>query len=497
MGVTLCFSGHGPPGHHELEENETWSAPAPATLRFTLVAGRVLVEGRGSAPEVLGLDEVVRSGPYELFIGDGLAPAPFEARSTREAELFAALHASPGDHDLRQVYGDWLEESGYPNEAEVLGIERQRWRADGRLDVVEDRRLAYRLRRVSKRLPLVWRQVATRPAILGCAAPDCPRSWDRLAPKDAGVRACGVCQADVRFAATEAGAAWQRHIGRHVALDVAQRRSLRPIAGPPASAAPLLGSPFFARPDPAMSIGAAIERLDLRSPPPNAKMPVAIVPGAGHLLRSAFLRHRRDLGAADDAEFSWAVNNDCRELRLAFDGGGADIEAWLAAHFGEPRLAGGWRIYGQWLLRPRGEACSLWWYERLPNWALAEDPAIALEFLRLLVAFLRTSPDFERIKEVASRPPTGSGITVTGELDDRFYLDLAPTIDAPDLAAVLEIGAPASWDDPYEVHWPIHGRGKRAVFGQWRVEAWLAEKPKDVAALTRRDQVIGLCIERA
>ena len=213
--------------------------------------------------------------------------------------------------------------------------------------------------------------VATRPAILGCTAPGPFALVGSTLPRDAGVRVRGCARLDVRFG----GDGGRRRVAVWAISSVMSRstwpsdaRSACSIAGPPASTAPL-GSPFFARPIPPCRSAPRIERLDLQSPSAERKDAGRDRPRRRASPPEAFLRRRRDLGAADDAEFSWAVNNDCRELRLAFDGGGAAIEAWLAAHLGEapPREVAG-AFTGQRLLRAAGALAVV---RAAADWALA------------------------------------------------------------------------------------------------------------------------------
>ena len=152
----------------------------------------------------------------------------------RNAELLAALAASPGDDALRQVYGDFLEGNGWVTEAEILSIEREIRRADGRIDLTAHGRLGFRLRTFASKVPFEWRAVVMRPPIEGCSQhEDCPRFWDGLAPThDRVVRRCTACEQEVYLCETLAAASEHVDKKRRVAVDLAVERHPHDLAIP-------------------------------------------------------------------------------------------------------------------------------------------------------------------------------------------------------------------------------------------------------------------------
>ena len=94
---------------------------------------------------------------------------------TTEPTLLAAVQQVPGDDSARMVYADWLEQSGHDVLArfvrgtiapEVFAISNVEWRA------------------------------ITSCAKLSCELPECPGTWNRLAPTErTRIRRCSQCRA--------------------------------------------------------------------------------------------------------------------------------------------------------------------------------------------------------------------------------------------------------------------------------------------------------------
>jgi uncharacterized protein (TIGR02996 family) len=121
-----------------------------------------------------------------------------------EREFLAALRVRPGDHELRRVYADWLEQHRSLAKAEFV-------RLDGHPDPD-----------IVRETDLAWRTITSRTWIEQCRADDCPELWDGLEPTaDDRVRRCGACAMFVRFCATRDEERACRQAGMRSARDVA------------------------------------------------------------------------------------------------------------------------------------------------------------------------------------------------------------------------------------------------------------------------------------
>jgi uncharacterized protein (TIGR02996 family) len=144
--------------------------------------------------------DVVRIGDWEIrYVPDDLVIATEEERG-----MFDAIAKDPSSDDVRQVYGDWLEEHGRTVEAELIAIERLAASLDGGSgkDKKKQRELEVKRRELARapHLRASWRCVVTRPMIEGCFKDTCPSSWDRLTPtSELRIRKCPTCTKQVYF----------------------------------------------------------------------------------------------------------------------------------------------------------------------------------------------------------------------------------------------------------------------------------------------------------
>jgi len=143
--------------------------------------------------------DVLAIGDWEIrFVPDDLVIETQEERT-----LFDAIANEPSSDDVRQVYGDWLEERGRTAEAELIAIER----LSASLAKTNPRQKELeKQRRELCRAPNLrasWRAVVTRPKVIGCdhrPKKECPGSWDRLTPTDElRIRTCAECSKHVYF----------------------------------------------------------------------------------------------------------------------------------------------------------------------------------------------------------------------------------------------------------------------------------------------------------
>lgn len=518
-------------------------ADGPSTIETTMNG----VPIRAPVPLLPG--DIVRLGDWSLSLEGTVEHARLErfvGRAPREVELLEALHALPDDDALRAVYGDWLEENGYPTEAEVMALEREVWRG-------EAARLGYRLRVTAALTPTSWRAAVMRPEIAGCGERRCPRSWGRLGTtSDAGIRRCGRCTKDVVFAPTVPIARTLLVQGGRVVVDpVAERRSNdlvlpEPALAVPSSAVPALPAggaarvldlPFFARPEPPLTIGALLASLGLRPPPAldagaslgqlsipelDAPEPAPVSPlvhGLSVRALVAELAPVHDVADLVDRRYGW--------FGLRLRTGGAEVEQWLEERWERPhrivaRPAAPSSHYAQygahWLLQrgedpaPGPDACRLEWHWELPEWALPETSvAVTLAFIAELHALLRSGVPYEGWSRFASRPPERSGIEVRGPLDGKLdgklvgeevRLLLRPSRAALELAPPLGIVEPVATRSG--AAWHLHdARLPGLTVGGWVVDAALADPPKgprlapDKAQITPACRVASLHVRRA
>lgn len=402
----------------------------------TYLSGRRI----GAIPEEMSPEDRVLVGDWTFTFATGDPARPFDGRSARETELFHGLLDKPNDDELRQVYSDWLEESGHAKEVEVLSLERQMRRADGRIDTVEHGRLAFRLRMLAEQLPPAWCAAVMRPPIEGCPYSDkCPRDWDALHKlPDPFVRRCATCKEEVRFDEGRARRGGNSEIT--TAVDESK----------------VTGLPFFAADTPPTTIGALFRGL--RVPPPqglNDSTGMFTVDLPAGRIQQVRVRFAWDVGndmpLRRFADVEFAPVND---VTVVFTGDADEIEEWLRARFGPPHDATQslWpgapmpmqtRAYGNWIFRNEGTGCRLNWFRIRPGWDLPVDHEdIACEFVRELDERLRTGCSPSEMTEFASLPPRHSGIVVRGLQGDAFWLTFEPRIRAVALTQALGLVDP-------------------------------------------------------
>jgi uncharacterized protein (TIGR02996 family) len=118
---------------------------------------------------------------------------PFVARSKIEAALLRELRANPQDDATLEVYADYLDEHGEPDQAALARLA---------LRPALDDEAGATQRSLARPRDAMWRAVVTRPPIDRCLKFDyeCPERWDRLTPTaQDDVRHCGVCNRQVVF----------------------------------------------------------------------------------------------------------------------------------------------------------------------------------------------------------------------------------------------------------------------------------------------------------
>lgn len=421
--------------------------------RFVVEAGKVAAyEDDGTPIESSGDGFIVD----RWVISEG-EPEPFLPRDERERELLAAIAkavdaGSPDAEDLRQVYADWLEENGHPNEASVLALERK-LRAPTR----NARALAKELRTAAAATPLAWRIAATRPMVHCWNRSLCPGSWDRLTPtEDAYVRRCKECNATVAFARSRDLGKAYRNVERYTALDIAVAESATPAT---VFDGPILSLPFFAADQPPDTMAAVLESLDLLPPDdltarhvlgalhyPESQVPNLSVPIAS--VRCEY--HWDPLDGPERGGYATVSRHRYRELRLLLRASRAEIEPWLHARFGEGRATAQGRVYGNWILAEWGTGCELRWVLELPDWALAPtDKGAALDYLRRVRKHVDRwyGCSFEALQEFARDVPAGTGLEVPRELrtSKKFVgWDFRPALEAREVADALGLEKLAS-----------------------------------------------------
>jgi uncharacterized protein (TIGR02996 family) len=496
---------------------------------------------------------IVRPG-HEVSVGDWVIRAdenerpekPFRARVERERELLAALHANPADDDLRQVYGDWLEENGHAKEAEVISLEREIRDGEGRIDDAALGRLGFRLRTLAASLPFSWRVAVTRPKIENCHQRHaCPRTWERLSSTESlVVRHCEACAQPVHFAETMDIARHHVSQNHRVALDVSVERYPRDLevalarlpAAPTTAEEGTTALPFFSTDDPPSTVGALVRSLNL-VPPDHLgrggdmgffRVPNMLVDESGSpasaLITSLSIRYRWDMYHEEPkTHFRQIEHSGYESFAIAFAGDGDLIDDWLGRRFGPPREAmeaqthpevpaGTYRIHGaHWLFRESGDGGGyLRWESRLPDWALPPtDTRAALRFLNELAHLLREDCTHDRLVEFASRPPPRSGVVVRGPLNrSDFWLLLEPQLTALEVAHALEIAGPIGWSgDVHMSSWSVIEKDSPSrlgypSYGRWVIDVGLDRWPsgRDVEGryasqhLAPEDKARSICV---
>ncbi|MBL8918480.1 MAG: FHA domain-containing protein [Myxococcaceae bacterium] len=187
----------------------------------------VLLVRQGEARQValgrLEPGDALRVGAFSLSVEGLGGHAPLLAEDRARLEALRA-----GD-EAREVFADWLEAAGRPQEAAYVRAELALHRcAPGSPDL---RARLNALRALTRQVPMAFRAGVSRPRVEGCepvearAGSACPTRWDALdLTDDVGVRRCPACMQDVFFCDTvdeaqELGACRQR-----VAVEVSRPR---------------------------------------------------------------------------------------------------------------------------------------------------------------------------------------------------------------------------------------------------------------------------------
>lgn len=500
----------------------------PTHARILYRDGRLIVTDLGTADgtfvngQRIVTATVVRQG-QELRIGGWTishvrSEAAFEARDERERELLDALRLAPSDDALRQVYGDWLEENGKANEAELLSLEREIRDAEERIDDAELGRLGYRLRTVASLTPFRWRAVVSRPRIENCKKGECPRTWEKLTPTTTAfdTRMCSACGELVQLAQTIEGARLEVGQNHAVAVDLGVTRYPRDLEValarlPPAPVeGPVTSLPLFVTDEPPRTVGALLDSLDidpdddlgrynrmgsyqlptLDNDPVEGQAPT---PVNGHV-SSVSINYDWDMHhESPRTRFREIAHKGYRSFDVTFIGDGDLVEDWLRARFGAPRdvvrphrepsqSGSPYRIYGKYTYvgsARGGGGCMLGWYEKLPDWALpATDKQAALRWLHELATMLGGwFVTYDKIKEFAARPPARCGIVVTGPLNPQdFWLRFEPGLGALEVAHALAIDDPIGTSgDVHMSSWSIVERSSKTRLGYPRYRNWVIE----------------------
>jgi len=145
-------------------------------------------------------------------------------------------------------------------------------------------------------------------------------------------------------------------------------------------------------------------------------------------------------------------------------------EAWLKSQFGPGRPGKDFTVHGHFVHRTN----AVEWYRELPDWALPQaSGGVMHDYLCELAAMLKIGASYSDIQDFGSRPPTDSGIAVTGKLNkDDFWLEFKPAAPAIEIARVFGLNPIASSGDVHQSSWKIRG-----TLGPWSIEIGLTKRP--------------------
>lgn len=168
---------------------------------------------RGEAT-VLEHGEVLQIGALRATYTEGFADwgKIFVGEDRLERRLAVDLRRNPDDEGARQVYADWLEESGHPDRAAYLRLDPAAFRAG---------------EPVAQALDGAFRAVWARAPIESCARPGgcVPSRWDRLENGPGTRRYCEACNSDVAYCRSAAEARRSVASRLPVAIDPAAARA--------------------------------------------------------------------------------------------------------------------------------------------------------------------------------------------------------------------------------------------------------------------------------
>jgi uncharacterized protein (TIGR02996 family) len=209
-----------------------WRGTRFAVIDLKSASGTWLNGMRLKHPYTAGDGDVLRIGPFSIEV---LGSAPPRAYGESERAFLEAIERSPSDDEARQVYSDWLEEHGWPREAEF--VRTQLALKSMTPDAPGFHALAARMRSLAPAMSLEWRRTIARPPIEKCEIRFelvCPKSWDALTPTHVpNQRFCDGCKQAVHYAPTVAHAQQLALAGHCVAVDIVQPRFPHDLDPPP------------------------------------------------------------------------------------------------------------------------------------------------------------------------------------------------------------------------------------------------------------------------
>ena len=193
-----------------------------------------------TSPQVIKDVDKIYVGDFTLTVeyarGSIATKPPFLPRDRREAELLRAI--ADQDEPSREVYADWLEEHGYPREADFVRVQ-QALVAMAPTDLAF-RAHSQRLSQLAEAVDPRWRLRVARPAIENCDREDvprfsfkCPKEWGGLAATDDhGVKFCTACEKHVYYCGSVPEARDRAARGECVALDSRAMRWSHDLGAP-------------------------------------------------------------------------------------------------------------------------------------------------------------------------------------------------------------------------------------------------------------------------
>ena len=185
------------------------------------------VDGQRISKMLVTGHERITMGPFAIAIEANAQPDATEER------LLAAIAAN--DVTSRQVYADWLEETGQLERAEFLRA--QEALVGLAADDPSFGQHATRLRDLAASIELSWRHMVARPVVENCNARfnlQCPKEWGSMVPTEQShIRHCSTCDRNVFYAASVQEARAHVERGSCVAVDVIPMRRADDLVPPP------------------------------------------------------------------------------------------------------------------------------------------------------------------------------------------------------------------------------------------------------------------------
>ena len=190
--------------------------------------------GHGTFVDGERITKMMVTGREHITIGRfALAIEPNAQPDATEQRLLAAIAAN--DTTSRQVYADWLEETGQLERADFLRAQ------EALVGLTPEHptfaRHSTRLRELAASIEMEWRYAVARPAVENCNTRfnlQCPKEWGSMrATERADIRHCDTCNSKVYYAATVREAARLVEGGACVAVDIIPLRSRGDLEPPP------------------------------------------------------------------------------------------------------------------------------------------------------------------------------------------------------------------------------------------------------------------------